>query len=79
MKLENGNKNIIITLEVADLSDTSEQLLIGIDLFELLGYKVMGVPFVTPNSNKKEELNDTLEKSQFILPESVDVNGIAAE
>ena len=47
LTLENGNRKIIVDLEVATMSG-EDQLVIGIDLFEPLGYKLQGVPYTWP-------------------------------
>ena len=79
LTLENGNKVLRVDLEVADLSG-DEEVIIGIDLFEPLGFQVLGVPFAWPQhaepltTTKKKEL-----KEPVVPPPGVDENGIADE
>jgi hypothetical protein len=43
--LENSSHRVVVTLEVVDLSG-EQQVLIGLDLFPLLEFKITGVPFL---------------------------------
>ena len=48
LTLENGNRIIKVDLEVAKLSG-EEDMVIGMDLFEPLGFELLGVPFTWPS------------------------------
>ena len=47
--LENGSKRLKVDLEVADLGG-EEELIIGDNLFRLLGYRIQGVPITWPET-----------------------------
>ena len=55
-----ADKVLRVDLEVADLSG-EEEVIIGIDLFEPLGFQILGVPFAWPSreepttANKRKE------------------------
>ncbi len=83
--LENGARALPVTLEVAILADNIE-LIIGMDLFEKLGYELRGVPFTVPSkpaesSEAKEETTadgeiyeswkKVLEDNQKLGPKSI--------
>ena len=50
LHLENGNKNIVVNLEVAKLSG-GEKLILGLDLFKSLNFQLLNVPFTWPRSD----------------------------
>ena len=71
--LENGQKVLKVDLEVADLSGEDE-MVIGMNLFEPLGFAVTGVPFTWPLVIKEPELK---KEKKFDLPEKlIDRDGI---
>jgi hypothetical protein len=87
LSLENGNKCIRADFEVADL-DGEESLIIGVDLFEALGYSVQNVPFTWPTIGTKGLKDDSgmsdldVEEPtgvQSELPATVGPDGVAEE
>jgi hypothetical protein len=54
LTLENGSRRLKVDLEVADLSG-GEEMIIGIDLFEHLGYSLQNIPFTWPGDVGEKE------------------------
>jgi len=59
LELCNGDKKIKATFEIGNLSD-GEKLIIGLNLFDALGYKVQNIPILPPvavtiDEQKKQE------------------------
>ena len=75
--LENGQKRVLVDLEVANLED-QETLIIGLDLFKLLGYEISNIPFTwpQPSDNHAKKMKPSYDD---IRPNGVDQNGIAEE
>ena len=68
---------IRINLEVAELGE--EELIIGIDLFESLGYELLGVTFTWPN-RKDNKIETSINNSESNnIPNNSDENGIVEE
>jgi hypothetical protein len=77
LTLENGCRVIQADFEVAEL-EGGEELVIGIDLFQLLGFEIVGVPISWPQTVKKiEETVKPVEN--FERPDAVNQDGVAAE
>ena len=55
LMLENGTKALSVDFEVANL-EGGEHLVIGRDLFPLLGFEIVGVPFTWPQIEISEEV-----------------------
>ena len=51
--LENGKKSILVDLEVANL-DGNEKLILGLDIFPKLGFKITGIPFHQPEKSDSD-------------------------
>src|SRR6185436_11561190 len=77
LTLENGNRKIIVDLEVATMS-REDQLVIGIDLFEPLGYELQGVPYTWPIPGTTG-VDAKPPKVRIEYPPGVNENGIATE
>ena len=78
LTLENGTKKIKVNLEVGELSG-EEELVIGMDLFQPLGYELLNVPFTWPNRAEVPEPPKEKMKEPVNRPPGVDENGIAEE
>ncbi len=76
--LENGKKVLRVDLEVADLSG-EEEVVIGIDLFEPLGFQVLGVPFSWPSRADSTVASMKKTATSAVLPPGVGEDGIADE
>ena len=72
--LQNGIKQIVVDLEVANFND-NDTLVIGLNLFEFLDYELKCVPFTYPREISEDPPKKF--KSPTTLPASVDLNGIA--
>ena len=75
--LENAQKRVLIDLEVVNLED-QETLIIGLDLFKLLGYEISNIPFTwpQPTDNHTKKVKPKYDDTK---PDGVDQNGIAEE
>ena len=77
--LENGDCKVVVTLEVIDLSG-DEEMIIGMDLFPVLGFTIRGIPFTWPS---EPDLSATTSDSECMsggeLPPGVDESRIADE
>jgi len=71
--LENDTKSIMVDLEVASL-EGGEELIIGMDLFPVLGFEIRGVPFTWPK--QKDVIPSEKPKPTIERPPDVDDNGI---
>jgi hypothetical protein len=79
VSIEVGDRKIKATLEVAKLSG-SVDFIIGMDLFNQLGFKLQNVPFTWPKTEelkKPKPMEEVSRKEK--LPEGVDPDGIAQE
>jgi len=77
--LENGTRSIKVDLEVAELHG-EEDLIIGMDLFQPLGFELVGVPFTWPQPKSSPKRLITMETPPTtIRPSGVDQHGIAEE
>ena len=50
LELLNGNKRLMVTLEVGNLSG-GEEVILGLNLFEPLGYQLRNIPILLPTVN----------------------------
>jgi len=78
LTLENGRKTLQVDLEVAEL-EGEEELVIGRDLFQPLGYEMMNVPFTWPESATSETKTSHKERITPEYPEGLDEFGVAPE
>jgi transposase InsO family protein len=76
--LENGKHIVHLDLEVANLHG-DEEILIGRDLFEPLGFYIGGVPFAWPQSPPTVEVKPEKKRTEPVPLSNVDSNGIAQE
>jgi hypothetical protein len=75
--LENGKKSLRVDLEVANLSG-EEEVVLGIDLFESLGFQVLGVPFAWPSRDDDVKTKAKVPTNQE-LPNGIGSDGMAEE
>ena len=54
VNIQNGTKDICVTLEVGNLSG-DEKVILGLDLFGQLGYTIINIPILFPSSDTKDE------------------------
>jgi len=72
LRLENGSRDIVVTLEAVDLSG-NEQLILGLDLFRSLGYELRNVPFTWPavrNETASIRMAEATREAEAKLPEA---------
>ena len=74
IELRNGHKKINVSMEVADIADYD--LIIGLDLFEPLSYKITGIPFAYPDSDDIPEQRPKVASIPIDRPPELDENGI---
>ena len=75
VNLKAGDESVDVNLEVAKLG-SEVKLLIGMDLFEKLRFKLNNVPILFPRERKEETIIKLREKVEVGLPKGVDENGI---
>ena len=70
LELLNGNKRLMVTLEVGNLSG-EEEVILGLNLFEPLGYQLRNIPILLPtvNSDSTERKKETQEVAKNINDE----------
>ena len=56
VEIRNGTKRIIVKLEVGNLSG-GEKVILGLDLFDQLGYQIQNIPILFPASETEEVEN----------------------
>ena len=56
VEIQNGTKRIIVMLEVGNLSG-GEKVILGLDLFDQLGYQIQNIPILFPASETEEVEN----------------------
>lgn len=77
--LENGVRRIQVDLEVAEL-EGGEDMVIGMDLFQPLGFEIRGVPFTWPRVPDEVKPPDSkISMKELNRPPDVDENGIAED
>jgi hypothetical protein len=76
--LENGKYRVKVTLEVVDLTG-EQQMLIGLNLFQQLGFKISGVPFLWPQVPEVAQAATEVEKQVEDRPAGVGEDGVHEE
>ena len=69
LELWNGEKKLHVTLEAGDLSG-GEKIILGLNLFEPLGYQIQNIPILLPTAKEevpKVKEKNSLEQSLLVL------------